>query len=88
MGRERNLVIDPNHGELIPHLSKMGPLNKDHIRKLTPHEFMRLQGFPPDFKTEGVPNSQLYKQFGNSVTVPVIEAVAREIRRVLEAAGI
>ena len=47
---------------------------------------MRLQGFPPNFRIEGVTDTQLYKQFGNSVTVPVIEAIAREIRLVLEAA--
>lgn len=85
MGRERNLVVDPNHGELVPPYSRMGPLNQEHIRRLTPREFMRLQGFPSDFKTVGIPESQLYKQFGNSVTVPVIESIAREIRLVLEA---
>lgn len=47
---------------------------------------MRLQGFPQDFHIDGIPDSQLYKQFGNSVTVPVIESVAREIRLLLEAA--
>lgn len=87
MGRERNLVIDRNHGELVPHLKKMGPLNREHIRRLTPREFMKLQGFPRWFRTDGISDSQLYKQFGNSVTVPVIESVAREIRCVLEAAG-
>lgn len=87
MGRERNLVIDPNHE--IPFVSPRsikGPLNEENIRKLTPREFMRLQGFPQDFHTDGIPDSQLYKQFGNSVTVPVIESVAREIRLLLEAA--
>lgn len=88
MGRERNLVIDDRHEELIPWRKTMGPLNKKDIRKLTPHEFMKLQGFPKDFKTKGIPDTQLYKQFGNSVTVPVIEAIAREIRLVLEAAEV
>ena len=45
---------------------------------------MRLQGFPKDFHIDGIPDSQLYKQFGNSVTVPVIESIAGEIRRLLE----
>ena len=45
---------------------------------------MRLQGFPRDFSVQGVSDNQLYKQFGNTVTVPVIEAIAREIRVVLE----
>lgn len=52
------------------------------IRKLTPKECWRLQGFP-DWafeKSEKVnSNSQLYKQAGNSVTVNVIEAIAREL---------
>ena len=51
------------------------------IRKLTPKECWRLQGFP-DWafeKAEKVnSNSQLYKQAGNSVTVNVIEAIAKE----------
>lgn len=87
MGRERNLVIDPNHEiPFLPPRTIKGPLNTENIRKLTPREFMRLQGFPRNFKTEGIPDTQLYKQFGNSVTVPVIESIAREIRLVLEAA--
>ena len=53
------------------------------IRKLTPRECWRLQGFP-DWafdKAQGVnSNSQLYKQAGNSVTVNVIAAIAKELR--------
>ena len=53
------------------------------IRKLTPRECWRLQGFP-DWafdKAQGVnSNSQLYKQAGNSVTVNVIAAIAKEFR--------
>ena len=87
MGRERNLVYDEDHPKvMVPHLKTMGPLNREHIRKLTPLEFCRLHGFPRDFKIDGISDSQLYKQFGNSVTVPVIEAVARQIRPILEAA--
>ncbi|MGU7900263.1 DNA cytosine methyltransferase [Streptococcus suis] len=52
------------------------------IRKLTPRECWRLQGFP-DWafdKAQAVnSNSQLYKQAGNSVTVNVIEAIARRL---------
>ena len=51
------------------------------IRKLTPKECWRLQGFPDwafDKAQEVNSNSQLYKQAGNSVTVNVIEAIARE----------
>lgn len=48
-------------------------------RRLTPRECSRLMGFPPDFKIP-VSDTQAYKQFGNSVVVPVIEAVARHIK--------
>ena len=50
------------------------------IRKLTPRECWRLQGFPDwafDKAQEVNSNSQLYKQAGNSVTVPVIYEIAR-----------
>ncbi len=58
---------------------------KDGIRKLTPRECARLQGFPDDFKLpESLATSKLYKQIGNSVTVPVIEAIAKQIQRVLK----
>jgi len=47
-------------------------------RKLSPREAGRLQGFPEEFKIV-VSDTQAYKQFGNSVAVPVIEALARSI---------
>lgn len=47
-------------------------------RKLTPREAARLQGFPDDFVIP-VSDTQAYKQFGNSVCVPVIRAIAQEI---------
>ena len=53
------------------------------IRKLTPRECWRLQGFPDwafDQAQEVNSNSQLYKQAGNSVTVNVIAAIARELK--------
>ncbi|WP_117283098.1 DNA cytosine methyltransferase [Streptococcus intermedius] len=53
------------------------------IRKLTPKECWRLQGFPDwafDKAQEVNSNSQLYKQAGNSVTVNVIEVIAKELR--------
>lgn len=53
------------------------------IRKLTPLETFRLQGFTDEqfykAKNSGVSNSQLYKQAGNSVTVNVIDAIARRM---------
>ena len=48
-------------------------------RKLTPRECARLQGFPEQFIIT-VSDTQAYKQFGNSVAVPVIRAVAKRIR--------
>ncbi|MDV4167931.1 DNA (cytosine-5-)-methyltransferase [Rhodovulum sp. FJ3] len=48
-------------------------------RKLLPEEVRALQGFPDDFVIDRVGNSQLYKQFGNSVAVPVIRAIASEM---------
>ena len=47
-------------------------------RRLTPRECARLMGFPPDFKVP-VSDTQAYKQFGNSVVVPIVEAIAREV---------
>jgi len=47
-------------------------------RKLTPKEARKLQGFPDNYKIT-VSDTQAYKQFGNSVAVPVIEAIAKEI---------
>ena len=47
-------------------------------RRLTPRECARLMGFPPDFRIP-VSDTQAYKQFGNSVVVPVIAAVAKHM---------
>ena len=44
-------------------------------RRLTPRECARLQGFPDSFKI-AVSDTQAYKQFGNSVVVPLMSAVA------------
>lgn len=52
-------------------------------RKLTPKEAGNLQGFPDDFIIP-VSDTQAYKQFGNSVAVPVIEHLAKEILKELD----
>ncbi len=83
MGRERNLIIDEREHSMIPTTHITGEINKENIRKMTPREWARLQGFPDDFKLE-LADTHLYKQLGNSVTVTVIEAIAEEIKRVLE----
>ena len=62
------------------------PIIKDKkgIRKLTPRECARIQGFPDDFKLPNLADSALYKQFGNSVSVPVVEAVAKQMMKAME----
>ena len=52
-------------------------------RKLTPREASRLQGFPENFIIP-VSDTQAYKQFGNSVAVPVINAIAKKIIKILD----
>ena len=52
-------------------------------RKITPREAARLQGFPENFIIP-VSDTQAYKQFGNSVAVPVINAIANQILAVLD----
>lgn len=52
-------------------------------RKLTPREAARLQGFPEWFKIP-VSDTQAYRQFGNSVCVPVIKAIAEQIKIALD----
>lgn len=83
MGRERNLIVDAREHSMIPTTKIKGEINKNNIRKMTPREWARLQGFPESFKLV-LADAPLYKQFGNSVTVNVIEAIAREIHSVLE----
>jgi DNA (cytosine-5)-methyltransferase 1 len=66
------------------------PLVKDSkgIRKLTPRECARIQGFPDTYRLpKELADTRLYKQFGNSVTVTVIERVAKQIRKALESNG-
>lgn len=56
--------------------------DRGSVRRLTPREAARLQGFPDDFLIP-VSDTQAYRQFGNAVTVNVAEAVARSILEVL-----
>ena len=90
-GRERNLIYDPQEGiagQIIQ--GKKTPLNDRGIRVMTPSEWGKLQGFinygflndagEELFSfPEGIPDVQRYKQFGNSVTIPVIEEMAHFI---------
>ena len=59
-------------------------LNSKGIRKLTPRECANFQGFPKSFKLPKIADSSLYKQFGNSVSLPVIKRIAENIKKALE----
>lgn len=76
MGRERNLVIDHRLTDFTPVTRIKGEVNREGIRKMTPREWARLQGFPDTFRI-CVADASAYKQFGNSVAVPAIQATAR-----------
>lgn len=78
MGRERNLVIDHRLKDFTPVTNIKGEINHEGIRRMTPREWARLQGFPDNFII-GVSDASAYKQFGNSVAVPAIQATAQEI---------
>jgi DNA (cytosine-5)-methyltransferase 1 len=55
-------------------------------RKLTPRECARIQGFPEYYNLNAVSDVQLYKQFGNSVSIPVVRALAYKISRIIKSA--
>lgn len=82
MGRERNLVYDHRITDFTPTTNIKGEVNRQGIRKMTPREWARLQGFPDEFIIP-VADASAYKQFGNSVAVPAIQATAKEILKVL-----
>src|SRR5699024_6399412 len=94
-GEEQSVIIDDTQGfdgtrtykNIAPTIrsqrSGLKVIDNLRIRKLTPLECWRLQGFTDEqfykAKNDGVSNSQLYKQAGNSVTVNVIDAIARKL---------
>lgn len=61
------------------------PLIKDNkgIRKLTPRECARIQGFPDSYHFPELADSDLYKQIGNSVSVPVVYRIAKQMMTAL-----
>lgn len=79
-----------DNGKITPTLDtgcEVGVLEVDgkikRVRKLTPRECFRLQGFPDEYfdrASQVCSDSQLYKQAGNSVTVPVIYEIARRLK--------
>ena len=82
MGRERNLVLDHRITDFTPTTHIKGTVNREGIRKMTPREWARLQGFPDEFLIP-VADASAYKQFGNSVAVPAIQATANEILKLI-----
>jgi len=88
----RRVYVRENKSNLCPTLTaNMGtgghnvPLILDDkgIRKLTPRECARFQGFDDSYILPNIANSHLYKQIGNSVTIPVIERIAKNIKKAI-----
>lgn len=82
MGRERNLLVDHREHSVIPTTNIKGKVNSEDIRKMTPREWARLQGFPDSYVLP-LADTHLYKQLGNSVTVPVIREIATSALEVI-----
>lgn len=82
MGREGNLIIDKRLTNFTPVTNIKGEVNREGIRKMTPREWARLQGFPENFKIV-VSDASAYKQFGNSVAIPAIKATAEKELKLL-----
>ncbi len=90
----RRVYVRENKSNVCPTLTaNMGTgghnvpliLYKHGIRKLTPRECARFQGFPNDYILPSkMSNGQLYKQIGNAVSVPVIQKIAKNILLVLD----
>lgn len=85
----RRTYIRENKSNLCPTLTaNMGTgghnvplvLDAHGVRKLTPDELLRFQGFPLTFRFPDIADCHKYKQIGNSVTVPVVRAIAEGIR--------
>ena len=89
----RRVYLRENKSNVCPTLTaNMGtgghnvPLVLDDygMRKLTPRECARLQGFSDNFVLPEISNSHLYKQIGNSVSVPVVRRIAQQIAQALD----
>lgn len=83
MGRERNLVIDHRLRDFTPVTNIVGEVNREGLRRMTPREWARLQGFPDNYII-GVSDSVAYKQFANSVAIPAVEATMRELLKCVD----
>jgi DNA (cytosine-5)-methyltransferase 1 len=83
MGRERNLIRGLTKPEGT--VNTVGsPLNRHGIRMLSVRECARLHGFPEEYEFP-VKIRTAYRQLGNTVSVPVVEAVAKNVKRNLDA---
>lgn len=83
MGRERNLVLDHRIIDFTPETKIKGVVNREGVRKMTPREWARLQGFPDKYIIP-VADASAYKQFGNSVAVPAIQATAEKLLNLIK----
>lgn len=83
MGKERNLVYDDRLTNFVPVTNIKGNVNREGIRRMTPREWARLQGYPDNFLI-AVSDAQAYKQFGNSVAVPAIQVTGQNIIKKLQ----
>lgn len=68
----------PNKKNVCPKIR----VRSQRIRRLTPIECERLQGFPDNW-TEGVSDTQRYKMLGNAVTVNVVEVIGRKLKELV-----
>ena len=75
--KSRGIFIDKRLTDFTPVTRIKGEVNREGIRKMTPREWARLQGFPDKFKIV-VADASAYKQFGNSVAIPAIQATAEK----------
>ena len=83
---ENSDVLDDNEKFAVAFIEPNGEIHIGRIRKLTPREYWRLQGFTNDqfnkAKATGLSDSRLYKMAGNAVTVNVISEIGKIIKKV------
>lgn len=89
----RRYYVRKNQSELVPTLtSNMGTgghnvpliLQNGRIRKLTPRECFRFQGFGDTFKLPKISDSKLYQLAGNTISIPVVELIAKNILNIID----
>jgi DNA (cytosine-5)-methyltransferase 1 len=86
MGRDGNLIIDTRIDRFPILPRRRTPISAECVRRLTPVEWERLQGMPPGW-TAGQADSHRYRQLGNAMTVPVIEAISQRMLEALNGNG-